>query len=123
MITEAALKKEIKAYLTSVGAWFDGSVRSYGRRGVPDILCCYRGRFLAIEVKRPPEGKTTPTADPWQKREIAAIVEAGGRAIVAWSVEHVREEIEAINAEPKPIKSISVTSHGPFGPLPTVEIK
>lgn len=99
MITEAALKKEIKAYLTSVGAWFDGSVRSYGRRGVPDILVCYRGRFFGIECKRPPEGKATPAADPWQQRELAAIVEAGGRAIVAWSVDHVREEIKAISVE------------------------
>ena len=99
MITEAAFKKEIKAYLTSVGAWFDGSVRSYGRRGVPDILVCWRGRFLAIEVKRPPEGKKMPEADPWQKRELAALAEAGGIAVVVWSVLQVRDVIETLRLE------------------------
>lgn len=101
MKTEADLKREIVAYLKSVGAWFDNPVRNgYGRRGVPDIVVCYRGRFLAIEAKRPPEeGKKPPTADVWQQRELAAIIAAGGRAIVAWSVDHVREEIEAIDEQ------------------------
>lgn len=96
MKTEADLKREIVAYLKSVGAWFDNPVRNgYGRRGVPDLVCCYRGRFLAIEVKASAEKKATV----WQQREIAAIIEAGGRAIVAWTVDHVREEIEAIDRE------------------------
>lgn len=105
MKTEADLKREIVAYLKSVGAWFDNPVRNgYGRRGVPDIVVCYRGRFLGVECKRPPEeGKKPPEADVWQQRELAAIVEAGGRAIVAWSVDHVREEIEAIDAEAQAI--------------------
>ena len=24
---------------------------AYGTSGVPDIICCYRGRFLGLEVK------------------------------------------------------------------------
>lgn len=105
MKNEADVKKEIVAYLKSVGAWYDNPVRNgYGRRGVPDIVVCYRGRFLAIEAKRPPgEGKRgplkRPEADPWQQREMAAVIEAGGRAIVAWSVDHVHEEIQNIDRE------------------------
>ncbi|MCL2301532.1 MAG: VRR-NUC domain-containing protein [Firmicutes bacterium] len=25
---------------------------SYGAAGIPDIICCYRGRFLGLEVKQ-----------------------------------------------------------------------
>jgi hypothetical protein len=28
----------------------------YGTAGLPDIICCYRGRFMGFEVKTP-EGK------------------------------------------------------------------
>lgn len=95
-MTEADVKREIVAYLKSIGAWFDNPVRNgYGRRGVPDIVVCYRGRFLAIEVKR--DATREPT--PWQDRELAAIQEAGGRAIVAWSAEQVRSEFEALSLE------------------------
>ena len=96
MTPEAKVKAEIVAYLKSVGAWYDNNVRTgYGRAGVPDLVCCYRGRFLAIEVKA--SGAKAPT--PYQRRELAAIVQAGGRAIVAWEVFHVMEEIKAIDGE------------------------
>ena len=28
----------------------------YSTAGIPDILCCYKGKFVAFEVK-PPKGK------------------------------------------------------------------
>jgi hypothetical protein len=100
MKNESDIKKEIRQYLDSLGAdcWHVSYMSTgYGKRGVPDRLVCYRGRFLALEVKRDANAPTTA----WQKREIAAIVAAGGRAIVCWSVEHVREEIEEIDREAK----------------------
>jgi Holliday junction resolvase len=48
-----------------------------GRAGIPDIICCARGRFLAIECKA---GKGTTTA--LQEKELAAIRAAGGVALV-----------------------------------------
>ena len=48
-----------------------------GRSGVPDIICCVEGRFLAIECKA---GKNKTTA--LQDREMNAIVMAGGSAVV-----------------------------------------
>lgn len=49
----------------------------YGRSGVPDIVACHRGRFLAIECKA---GANTTTA--LQERELLAIKKAGGSAMV-----------------------------------------
>lgn len=49
----------------------------YGRSGIPDIIACYKGRFLAIECKAG-YNKTTPLQD----RELAAIHKAGGSAMI-----------------------------------------
>ena len=101
MKSETDIKKEIVAYLDSLGpqCWHVAYHNlGYGRRGVPDRLVCYRGRFLALEVKRPPaERKKNPSAEKWQEREIAAIETAEGVAEVVWSVERVREIIEEID--------------------------
>ena len=89
MTPEAKIKKEIVAYLKSLGdkCWWAPYVQNgYGKSGVPDYLVCYRGRFLALEVKKE-GGKPTP----WQTYQIAAIDKAGGRAEVVWSAEQVHE--------------------------------
>lgn len=49
----------------------------YGKSGVPDIVCCARGRFLAVECKA---NGGNPTA--LQARELERIDDAGGIAIV-----------------------------------------
>jgi len=49
----------------------------YGNSGVPDFLCCVRGRFLAIEAKAG-KGKTTALQD----KNIKQIIASGGLAIV-----------------------------------------
>lgn len=48
----------------------------YGRKGIPDFVGCYKGRFFSIETKRK-GGKQTP----WQDRECAAVGIAGGLAL------------------------------------------
>ena len=46
----------IKKYLCSLGAdvffWKEHG-GPYGTSGVPDIICCYRGRFIGMECKLP----------------------------------------------------------------------
>ena len=49
-----------------------------GRAGVPDIIGCYKGRFIAIECKAG-KGKTTALQD----KELGAILTAGGFTFVA----------------------------------------
>ena len=54
MTPEGRVKKKIKEYLVTTGAWYYMPVSNgMGRVGCPDILVCYKGHFLAFEVKSP----------------------------------------------------------------------
>jgi hypothetical protein len=94
MTPETATKKKIVAYLDTVpGLWHVAFHNTgYTRKGIPDRLCVYRGRFVALEIKAP-----GGVASPWQRREIAAIVEAGGIAEVVWTVEQVMAIVERVD--------------------------
>ena len=101
MTSETAIKKEIVAYLDSLGSacyHFPVHNMGYGRRGIPDRIICYKGYFLAPEIKRPPEKRRkSPEAEKWQEREIGAILDAGGWAGVIWSVTQMRSIIRSID--------------------------
>ena len=64
---------------------------SYGSAGIPDIICCYRGRFVAFEVKNE-KGKTTVLQDV----NIRNIQKADGIAVVVRSLEEVKTVIESL---------------------------
>lgn len=51
----------------------------FGRSGVPDIIACVNGHFLAIEVKND-AAKNPPTA--LQQKHLKAIATAGGTSLV-----------------------------------------
>lgn len=86
---EGRVKDAVKKLLTSKGVWwYMPANNGMGRVGAPDFLCCWRGRFLAIETKAPGKRGTT-TAN--QDREIAAINEAGGIAVVIDDVSQLEE--------------------------------
>lgn len=80
MASEKTFENKIKAYLKEKGAW---GVKFFANRntqkGIPDLLYCVNGRFLAVEVKGD-GGK--PTA--LQIRNVRLINEANGVAFVAW---------------------------------------
>lgn len=59
------------------------------RQGTPDILGSWRGRMLAIEVKRPGSNKVTPL----QRRELEAWAQAGAIAGVAHSLKELQDII------------------------------
>ena len=87
---EKAIEKRIKEYLKTIDGLFYWKVFSgmYCTAGIPDIVICYKGQFIALEVKAP-DGK--PTA--LQVATIKRIRKAGGVAEVVRSVEEVREVI------------------------------
>lgn len=60
--------------------------------GVPDILACYRGRFIGIETKMP--GKK-PSA--MQEYIIGLIREADGMVLVAHSLDEVKTWIKKVD--------------------------
>lgn len=93
MTPEGKVKKKVKEYLVSIGAWYYMPVSNgMGRVGCPDILVCYNGQFMAFETKAPGKLKNTT---PNQDREIAGISKAGGMAIVVDDVEQVKEIFNA----------------------------
>ena len=87
----------IRRYLATLGEdvffWKEhGS--PYGTSGVPDIICCYKGRFLGLEAKLP-GGRLTPL----QMRALEKINRAGGIARRVESVEDVKAIIAQANNE------------------------
>lgn len=75
---ESKVKAKVKALLEQYGAWyFMPAQNGYGRAGIPDVIVCYKGMFLAIECKA---GYNKTTA--LQEREIMNIHKAGGAAMV-----------------------------------------
>lgn len=95
MKNESQLTSQIKNLLKSKGAYcekiFGGGFQS---AGIPDILACYRGYFVAIEVKSP-TGKGR--ASDIQKLKIKAIREAGGVAFITDNLEEVYRIIDYID--------------------------
>lgn len=57
----------------------------YGTAGLPDIICCIGGRFVAFEVKQP-SGRLTKL----QEITIQRIKDAKGKAYKVSSVEEVK---------------------------------
>ena len=52
MTPEAKVKNKIKKFLDKLGCYyFFPQTGGYGRSGVPDIIICHQGKFIAIECK------------------------------------------------------------------------
>lgn len=93
MTPEGKVKKDVKAYLKAIGAWYYMPVSNgMGRVGCPDILACYNGLFLAIETKAPGKRKNVT---PNQQREIDDIQSANGLALIVDDVAQLKEALHA----------------------------
>ena len=75
---EHKVKTRLKKTLDEMGIWhFSPFQAGMGRAGIPDIIACYNGLFVAFECKA---NGNKPTA--LQQREIDAIRTAKGLAFV-----------------------------------------
>ena len=78
MAEEKSFENKIKKYLEEQGSYF---VKYFANRntksGIPDILACCGGNFLAIEVK-----SSTGTPKPLQVYNVKKINNSGGYAVV-----------------------------------------
>lgn len=89
---EKNIENKIKSYLKSKGAYyFKHHGNQFSKVGVPDIIVCYKGRFIGIEVKNE-TGKTSPLQDI----NLKMINDNGGIGIVARKVEDVSKVIDNI---------------------------
>lgn len=94
MTPEKKVENDIKRFLEKKSAWY---LKVHGSAlqpaGTPDILCCYKGRFIAIEVKRPNGGKVSAL----QKLKMKQIEQSGGIAFVANDVEVVKDVFQKLS--------------------------
>lgn len=93
MVSEKTIENKIKSYLDSIGAYYiktHGNV--FSKSGVPDIIACVNGRFVAIEVKKP-DGRVSEL----QKANIKLIKQSGGVAFVAYSLEEAKRYLKEFN--------------------------
>ena len=95
-MNEASLIQKIRKYLATVPECFFWKEHGgqYGTAGIPDIIVCHKGRFLALEAK---VGRNKPTK--LQAATIDQIKRAGGTAAVVYSIEDVKAVMSEKEAE------------------------
>lgn len=99
MTPEAKVKKKVVRILKEAGAYYFYPVTGgFGRSGVPDVVACYKGRFIGIECKA---GKNKPT--PLQQKNLDDITKEGGLSYVINedNVNLVEVVIQKLNSEAK----------------------
>ena len=93
---EKTITNQILKYLKSEPECFafkeHGGI--YGVSGIPDIICCYKGKFMAFEVKTE-KGKLSKL----QEITIKRINEAGGMAVKVTSLQEVKDVLKGVMPE------------------------
>jgi Holliday junction resolvase len=95
---ESKVKRKVAEILIHYDAYyFSPPANGFGRSGIPDIIACYRGQFIAIECKA---GKNTTTA--LQRKELSRIEIAGGYSLVIneSNIDQLVEVLEQIGKRP-----------------------
>jgi hypothetical protein len=90
MASETNFKRKVLAYLkkTYPNAWVYKCSDKF-IAGIPDVLCCIQGRFIAIELKILPNKPTN-----LQIYVLELIRKAGGAVGVAYSINDVKNILE-----------------------------
>lgn len=93
---EKTITNQILKYLKSLPECFAFKEHGglYGTSGIPDIIVCYKGKFLAFEVKTE-KGKLSKL----QEMTIAKIQKANGMAFKVTSLEEVKEILKGVMPE------------------------
>jgi Holliday junction resolvase len=95
MTPEGRVKRKAVIELQKLGMYvFFPATGGFGRSGIPDIVCCYKGKFIGIECKA---HGNKPTA--LQQSNLEEIVNNGGIAIVidetsVFNLKQIIEETE-----------------------------
>lgn len=93
MASESQLDKKIQKYCKDHNIW---QMKVWGsgmqRSGIPDLLICYRGRFVGLETK---VGKNKMSE--LQKYEVRKINESGGYATDCYTYEEFLKVLEDLD--------------------------
>lgn len=93
MAQEKQFENKIKAFLKEKNIWFvKYFANAFTKSGIPDILACVNGKFVAIEVKAE-NGKPSELQLYHQQK----IRESGGKAYILYpkDFEQFKKEIES----------------------------
>lgn len=105
---EKNFENKIKKYLDSKGCWYvKFFANAFTKAGIPDLLCCVNGHFLAIEVKAE-NGKPSEL----QRLNIDKIRHSGGQAIILRpsQFDSFCKLVEALKQEHRPIINLDATT-------------
>lgn len=92
-VTEAAVKDAVLRKIKILGGYcIVKHQTSMGKRGTPDVLACIKGRFVAIEVKRPGN-----IPNPDQLGELRRWQAAGALACWVQSVEQFDQILDHLD--------------------------
>lgn len=82
---ESAFQDKVIHYLKSIGAYvIKIHVSAYQLEGEPDVICCYKGKFYAFELKQ------GAVLSELQKIKIDLIRESGGVAMEIRTLEQLK---------------------------------
>lgn len=83
---ETPLQERIQKYIRQKGGYV---IKTHGdmisEPGIPDLICCYKGIFIGLEVKI---GKNVPSQH--QYIHCRNIVKSGGIAVIVWDIDDVK---------------------------------
>jgi hypothetical protein len=83
-IREIHIKKKIVILLKKYNVWyFMPPAAMYGKKGIPDFICCYHGQFIGVEAKSPNKGLKGLTLA--QKIVGKEITDNKGKFFVVWN--------------------------------------
>lgn len=91
---ESKTQRQIIEYLDTIPNLYFFKVLTANMRGVPDIIACYKGRFIGLEVK-----SSLNKATAIQCWNIGEILGAGGIGKIVRSVDDVKRILDEVGHE------------------------
>ena len=90
---ESAFQKKVIDYIESRGGYkIKIHASSYQTEGGPDIVCCYKGRFCAVELKQGSKLSEVQTI------KLEMIRNSGGIAMEVKDINQIKEIFDKIDA-------------------------
>ena len=91
---ESAFQKKVIDYIESRGGYkIKIHASSYQTEGEPDIVCCYKGRFCAFELKQGSK------LSDLQIIKLEMIRKSGGIAMEVKDINHIKEVFDRIDED------------------------
>lgn len=85
---EKKLQDQVLNYLKRMGGyWVKVHVTAYSKKGTPDVIGCYKGKFYAFELKREDGGVVSKI----QQHTLEQINHNGGTGMIIKNIEQLKK--------------------------------